>query len=116
MPGLHRDADVLEDAEGLEDTDDLEGARDAAGHHLMRRQSGDDVAVEARLAAVSREEAGQHVEERRLARAVRADDRAQLTATHLEGGAAHRGETAEVLAHAVHVEEPLSVHGGAGFE
>jgi hypothetical protein len=26
VPGLHRDADVLEDAQGLEDADDLEGA------------------------------------------------------------------------------------------
>jgi hypothetical protein len=70
----------------------------------MRRQPGDGVAVEACLAAVGREEAGQHVEERCFARAVRADDRAQLAATYLEGCAADRRQAAEVLSHAIDVE------------
>ena len=52
---------------------DLEGAQHAAAEQLVGRQPGDVLAVEDDLAAIGRDIAGDQVEQRRFARAVRAD-------------------------------------------
>jgi hypothetical protein len=52
---------------------DLEGAQQALVEQLVRRQAGDVLAVHEDLAAGRRQPPGDHVEQRGLARAVRAD-------------------------------------------
>ena len=66
-------SDVLERRHGAEEADVLERAADPERRDLVLRQSGDLVAVEDDLAGGRRVDAGEHVEERRLAGAVRAD-------------------------------------------
>src|SRR2546429_9048516 len=75
---LEEDEKVLERAEAREDADLLERARDAQARHAMGRDVGQVAAAEPYAAAVGREVAGDAVEERGLARAVRADHAHQL--------------------------------------
>ena len=79
QPRVHADEHVLERGHALEEADVLERAPDAALGDRVRRLAGDVVAVEDDLARGRLVDAGEHVEERRLAGAVRpdqADDRA----------------------------------------
>ena len=62
----------------LEDLQVLEGARQAARRELVGRQAGHVLAVEVDRAAARRVDAGDDVEQRGLAGAVRADDREDL--------------------------------------
>ena len=63
---------------------DLEGAADAAAADLVRRQPVDALARERDVARVGREHAGDHVEQRGLAGAVRADHGEDLALRHVE--------------------------------
>src|SRR5205823_14356856 len=76
--GLRGDPHVLEDRERVEDADDLERARDARRDDLVREEARDRGGAEPRLAPIGGEEAGENVEESRLASAVRPDDRPEL--------------------------------------
>ncbi len=71
--GLRRDQHVLDDGEPGEDPGELEGPADAGGEHLVRREAGDRVVAEPDLARVGPLVAGDHVEQRGLAGAVRPD-------------------------------------------
>ncbi len=64
---------VLEHAELGETPRQLEGAHQPPAHQRFRRQGRDILAGEGDRAAIGPVEAGDHVEERRLARAIRAD-------------------------------------------
>ena len=75
---LDRDANVVGDRELGKDLGDLERARHAAPHALVGRERGDVASLEPDRARGRREQAADQVEERRLAGAVRADDRAQF--------------------------------------
>ncbi len=72
----------------------------AARGDRVRRLAGDVLAEERRPARRRLVDAGQHVEERRLARAVRPDQRDHLAARHREVDVVDRDEAAELLAHA----------------
>src|SRR5262249_47475606 len=91
--GLH----VLERGETAEDARDLKGASHPAPAEIVRRQSTDVRAFELDLTGIVREVAGDQVEERRLAGAVRTDDRAQVAGRHSEVHAVHGADAAEVL-------------------
>ena len=71
---MHADHDVFEDAQIREQAEVLKGAGDAAFEDAMRRQPQDLDAGETDRAAIGRHEAGDRVEEGRLARTVRAND------------------------------------------
>src|SRR6266545_6067889 len=75
--------DVLENGEAGKRGDVLEGADDAAGHEPLRLPAGRVDAVEDHPSPRERDKARDGVHERRLARAVRADQAHDLTA--LEG-------------------------------
>src|SRR5207247_9508585 len=94
--------EVLEDRERVEDADDLERARDARRDDLVREEARDRGGAEPRLAPIGGEEAGEDVEESRLASAVRPDDRPELAARDRERHAVHRRERAEVPGEGLH--------------
>jgi hypothetical protein len=95
---------VLEDGEAREDVGALEGATHAEPAEIVRRDAGDVAVLEDHLARVGPEMAGDEVEERRLARAVRPDDRADRARRHREAHPAHRQEAVEALREATHVK------------
>src|SRR5262249_19762413 len=89
------DQDGVEGRELAEHLGVLEGARDAAPRDLMRRQCQEVVVAERYPAARGAVEAGDHVEDGRLAGAVGTDQREDLSLPHLEPEPAQRREAAE---------------------
>ena len=101
---LDRDAHVLAHRELGKDLRHLEGAAHAELDALLRRQPRDRPAVEHDLARGGREEAGDQVEERRLARTIGADDGAQFARRDAERYLAHRDQAAECLGDAADLQ------------
>src|SRR5688572_16508134 len=102
---MRADENVLEHAHALERTVVLEGAHHAAPRDLMRRHSGDALAVETNLAFVSGIRAGDDVEGRTLARAVRPDHAEDFASPQLECELRHGRQAAEALCHAAYLEK-----------
>src|SRR6266702_5626739 len=102
--------DVLEDAEAVKRPRDLEGAADTADDDPVRREACDLRAVEPDRAGRWHQRARQHVEDRALARAVRADQAEDLALRDLERHVVDRGEAAKALDQALDYE-----HGGGPF-
>ena len=73
---------VLERAHAPEEPHLLEGAGDAGTGHAIGAPAGDVPALEGHAARARRQQPGDHVEERGLARAVRADDRVNAPRLH----------------------------------
>ena len=96
--GVAAHLDHLADGEGEADPGTL-GQHGATPGQLPRRPAPHRPAAERDLAAGGREVAGQHAEERALARPVRADQCGQLARRQHEVDAAQHGPTAERDAH-----------------
>src|SRR5205814_1712434 len=96
-PRLEGERDMLDGAQLLEEAGDLERARNPALRDLMRTQSSDIDAEEKDSTARRHEEAGQEVEEARLARAVRPNEGVDLPLAQSQVHAVHRSEAGEVL-------------------
>src|SRR5229473_2866325 len=93
----HRaDADVLAHAEVGEGARDLEGAGEAEAPDAMRPEAVQHGPGERDRAAARPERAGDDVEERGLARAIRADETEDLALSEIEAHVAHRVERAEL--------------------
>src|SRR5207245_2056668 len=88
----------------LEQPDVLERPAHAARGDLVRTQADERVLLEPHLAGVGRVETGEHVEQRRLAGAVRPDDRGD-PAVEREVDIAHSGEAAEAFGDRLRAEE-----------
>src|SRR5439155_5794473 len=73
-----------EDAERIEQTDDLKAPGNPRPDPLGHRHEGDVVVVEQDLAAIRLEMRADQIDERGLARAVRADQRQELALVHDE--------------------------------
>src|SRR5207247_847782 len=86
--------DVVEHRHVAEELDELEAPRDAVRRHPMRRQPGNLRALEGDAAARRSIETADAIQERRLARAVGADQRGQRPLLDPE---AHAGERAQPL-------------------
>ena len=99
------DEDVLARGEPGEGADELEGAGDAPSADPVRREPADGVAGEADLAGVGSQRAGDQVEQRGLARAVRSHDADQLALREREADVADGAHAAEALRHPRHLEE-----------
>src|SRR6185437_5773970 len=89
VPAQRREAqqrqdDVAQQRLAREQGDDLISAREAAMRAAAARQAGDVFAEEPDAAAIRPELAGDEVEQRRLARAVGADDQAALARRDIE--------------------------------
>ena len=110
--GAAPEEQVVEHRQAPEEPGRLEGAAEAVAAPAGRRAV-EPVAVEADLAAVGGEEAGQAVEERRLPSAVGADDPGDLGGA---GGKVHAVEgvdAAEVDREVLHVEDLALLDGAA---
>src|SRR2546426_11789086 len=94
---LEEDEEVLERAQAREDADLLKRARDAQARHAMGRDPGQVAAAEEHATVVGGEVAGDAVEERGLARAVRADETHQLAGLDGEVHVVHGGDAEETL-------------------
>src|SRR5687767_15780827 len=90
-----RGLDILEYAEPRKDVLALERAPHAHAAEAVRRNAGHIAAVQHHLSGVGAEVPCDQVEERGLARAVRADDRADPAARDIEAHAADRAEAVE---------------------
>ena len=98
------DRDVLQNAQSLEGPHDLEGPADACVAHAIGPQAGDLPSVEPHRAGARRMDAGDHVEDRGLARAVGTDQRVDRAGRHGEADVVHGAQAAEGLAQAVDLE------------
>src|SRR5467141_1116917 len=95
------DHHVLERRQVGEKADVLEGTRDARSSHLMRLQAAEVVPVEQESAVVGRVKSGQHVEQRGLAGAVRADQPENFAGGYGERDFGKRLHAAEALGDAI---------------
>src|SRR5581483_761747 len=107
QPHVHADEHVLERRHVLEQADVLEGAADAALRERVRRPPRHVLAGEEDGARRRLVDAGQHVEERRLARAVRADQADDRAGGDAEVDVVDRDEAAELLAQALGAKDRL---------
>ena len=96
-----RQRDVVHDGVAREQGDDLVGARHAEMRAPAARHAGDVAVEQPDRAAVGRELAGDQVEQRGLAGAVRADDQPPLARLDGEVDAAGDAQAAERFAQAV---------------
>src|SRR3990170_363249 len=110
MPADH---DVLQDRHLGEEPDMLERARHPESSDLEGLQALDRRPVEQDPAAVGRQDPGDQVEERRLARAVRPDQRLDRPARDVEGTPSHGLEAAEALAD---IQDRKEGHGASSSE
>src|SRR5207302_9641195 len=76
--GETRQQQILEHAHVAEQSTDLKAAHQAASRNLVRLEPQQRASIEKNVAAVRRIEAGNEVDERRLAGAVRSDQSADL--------------------------------------
>ena len=95
MLGVYGDLDIFENGEPRKDVGDLERARDPAAANLVSRQSGDLLAVKNDAPAIRLDLSGDEIEQRRLARAVRADDGDERALIHAQVCAVHRHKAVE---------------------
>src|SRR5262245_9935650 len=96
---------VVVHRESHERAHELERARDALATHLVRGASRDVSTVELYAASIRTERTGDEIEQRGLARAVRAHDPDDLALAHAETHAAHRTDSTERLRHVRDLEE-----------
>src|SRR6266581_2046877 len=104
---LHREHHVLERGEIDVDAGDLERARETPVRARRRRERGDVLARETHAAPVRNEVARKLADQRRLARAVRPDDRVRLAFQHFEVDVVAREQCAEALGEAADFEQDL---------
>jgi len=104
-PQLHGDSHVLQHGELREDAGDLEGARDAAPAARGGGERGDVATTKEDAPRGGREETGDEVKQRCLARAVRPDDRADLSRLHREADSGHGLERSEGAPEPASLEE-----------
>src|SRR5262249_49885285 len=103
------DAEILAHREFWKDLSDLKGSRHAETDAPMSGNHGHVAAVKEDFSSSRRKEAAEQVEERRLARAVRPDNRAQLAAGDAKRNITHRDQAAEALTHGSDFENRFGV-------
>src|ERR1019366_225142 len=96
---------VLAHAQLGKDLGDLEGSRHASGDAPVRRPGRDVVLVEHDRAGRGREKSADHVEESRLAGAVRPDHGAQLAGLDRHRDLIDGDQAAEVARYVLHAQE-----------
>src|SRR5581483_5221844 len=95
VPDVGADEDVLEHGHRPEQLEVLERAGDPAADHAVLRDAEKALAFEAQLSRVGSVEAGDEVEDGRLAGAVRADQADDLALRHVERDVVDRDDPAE---------------------
>src|SRR5439155_9083877 len=103
--GMAAEQQVLQHGRVLEELDVLKRARDPAPRDLVRRHAGDVLVAEDQAAARRVVDPRDEIEDGRLARAVRTDDREDLPLFDGEGDAVDGANAAEVDDESVRGEE-----------
>ena len=111
---LAAEVHVLDDVEVVAQREILVDDLDPELRRVLRAVDRDRLAVEEDLAAVGVVDAGDALDQRRLAGAVVADERHHLACSHLEVDVGERLDRAEVLRHSAELEERFGgrVRGG----
>ena len=104
-PGVRAHQDVLGDREALKQLDVLERPGDSAPHDAAGPDADQALAFEADVAGLRRVEPRDHVEDRRLAGAVRADQTDDLALGDRERDGVECDDPAEALADVVDLEQ-----------
>ena len=102
---LGGDADIVEDTHRAEEADILERAGHAAFRQNVRLEAGGWLSGESDLAIAGLIDAGNHVEDRRFPRSVRADEADQLTLGNPQAHLADGGQPAEADRHVVEFQQ-----------
>ena len=100
---------VVEECHFWEWPGDLERPAHAARHAAMGFLAGDPGAFQKNLAAAWHEAAGDHVEQRGLARTIGTDEAGDLACRNAKRDARHRRGAAEPLAHRANFEHAPSL-------
>src|ERR1700694_3549526 len=109
-PRMLADEDVLDHRHVIEEAAVLECSRDPELGHAVRPRAGHVLAIEDDAAHRRREQAGDAVEQRRLARSVGADQRKDLVSLDVERDVVDRGEPKEALGQAVDAQDHGLAH------
>src|SRR6185295_12354528 len=96
---------VLEQRKLLEQADLLEGAGDAEPRPLVRREPDEACSIEQKRTRVGLIDAGEEVQERRFAGAVRADQREDRACRDVDADVVHGAHAAEALVQLFGLEE-----------
>ena len=96
-PFCHGERHSFERIETGEQRVDLECPRETAPHPLLRAERGNVFAFEQYLSGIGRQHARHQVDERRFARAIRADQRVTCTGRQIDCDVARDGKRAECL-------------------
>ena len=107
-PCVTAHAHVVLDGQAAEELDVLEGARDPTADDPARPLPEQAPAVEADISLVRRIETGDHIERRRFAGAVRADQADDLASVRVEGDAVERNDPSETSRDVVDLEQRQS--------
>jgi hypothetical protein len=102
---LQAEADVGFGRHVAKDARRLERAGDPVGGEHVRRLTGEVVPAHSESSRAWQQHAGERVEERRLARAIRPDDSHQLARAHVEVHTVHREQAAEADRHSARGEQ-----------
>src|SRR5450432_562895 len=114
-PAMDRgDQQILEHGEILERPGNLIGAPDSGDAALMRPGRGNVAAVQADFASIGREPAGDQVEQRRLAGAVRTDDAERLARRNRQIDMISRDNRPETLAQTLDLQHALEFSNKTG--
>ena len=111
---LAAEVHVLDDVEVVAEREILVDDLDPELGGVLRAVDRDRLAVEEDLAAVGRVDAGDALDQRRLAGTVVADERHHLAGAHLEVDVGERLHGAEVLRDPAELEQRRSVAGAGG--
>src|SRR5688572_20298627 len=109
LDDLENRADIVLDGEAAEDRGLLRQIADPQPRPLIHRQRRDIEAVEIDTAAIRLDQPGDHVEHRRLAGAVRAEQADRLAAPHVEAHALDHFAATEALLDPVDGEKSLGL-------
>ena len=94
---LHGQQQIVEHRVLAEHAGDLEAARQAVPHAPVRRQGGQFDAVQRQAASVQRQQAGDQIDQRGLARAIRTDQRMDFARLDREVDVVHGDQPAKML-------------------
>ena len=104
------DDDIVDDIHRIKALHDLERSGDAAQAAVRRRKPGDVLAVEMDRPVGWWQRAGDEIEQRRFARAVRADETDDLATRDLERDVRHGHQASEAARHVADFEERRLAH------
>src|SRR6266478_3560976 len=112
---VERDHQVFGNRHAPERPRDLEAARNTTARAHMRLQARDVLVAEHHGAGLGTERAGNTVDQRRLSRAVRADEAEALSRTNVDADIVERGEAAKTLCERCDPQQRRRLRSAGGY-